>query len=65
MRRCILLVPFRVLFKAENVETSLGSRDVDPHSFFADSNPAIFINADPHLDFKKVRCDFFYTAFTV
>ena len=25
-------------------------RAVDPHSFYADPNPAVFLNADPHPD---------------
>ena len=26
------------------------TRAVDPHSFFADPNPAVFLNADPDPD---------------
>ena len=26
------------------------NRAVDPHSFFADLDPAVFLNADPDLD---------------
>ena len=31
----------------ESFAHSLGTRAVDPHSFFADLDPAVFLNADP------------------
>ena len=45
------LVPvsvFRIPFLAQSV--SGASRAVDPHSFFADRDPAVLLNADPDLD---------------
>ena len=34
---------------------ALGSRALDPHSFFSDHNPAVFLNADPNPGGKRIR----------
>ena len=34
---------------------ALGSRALDPHSFFADHDPAVFLNADPDPGGKRIR----------
>ena len=46
--RLVLLgsVPVIFLFRAFFI---LSNRAVDPHSFYADPDPAVFLNADPGL----------------
>ena len=39
---------FSIRFRIRNPDPCvLQIRAVDPHSFFADSDPAVFLNADP------------------
>ena len=46
----ILYSPDREMFLATSVDTGyIFCRAVDPHSFFADPNPDVFLNADPDL----------------